>query len=118
MAKKSELIKCICGNNGWLKDVAVQCEKQFECLVKEAFDDTYEKSINVKNLFNMCEYEDDGDGEYSFSVEDACNYMIGVFTHIIETEVENFPERVAVAYMEIRANYVSKIAQWIKDLQR
>lgn len=117
MLKKSELLRFINGNQGWLKMEETECEKQFECLVKTAFDNTDEKSINVKELFNMCEYEED-DGEYGFLVENACDYMVGIFTHIIEREVVNFPERVAAAFMEIRGNYISKVAQWIEELRR
>lgn len=118
MSKKSELLKYICGNQGWLKMVETECEKKFESLVKTTFDNTDEKSISVKELFNMCEYEDDGDGDYSFMVDDACDYMVGIFTHIIEKEVVNFPEKVAVAFMEIRGNYISNLAQWIEELRR
>lgn len=118
MSKKSALLECISGEQGWFKTAEAECEKEFESLVKKTFDNTDEKSIDEKALFNMCEYEVDGDGEYGFLVDDACDYMVGVLTHIIEKEVVDFPQKVAVAFMEIRGNYISKVAQWIEELRR
>lgn len=113
-----ELKKMISSSpGGWEADIQKKCYHAFKQLVQEHFDSAEEGAVSLKELFEMCEYDEEGDGEYGFGVDAACESLVDTYEGIIETEVDSFPESVRKAYDEIIGEYVALISEWITELE-
>ena len=92
----------------WKKKVYEAYKSTFEQTVKESFDEKEKNIINMKELFEMCEYDEEG-GSYSFCMNDACESLVSAYQDIIEQEEREFPDSIYDAYCEINVKYTSML---------
>jgi hypothetical protein len=84
--------------------------------VEEHFKKNDEEVLDKRKLFNLCSYYENDDGEYGFSMEDACKSMVAAFDEIIGREKIDFPNAVRKSYIAIRDKHISQIDDWIRTL--
>lgn len=91
-------------------------ERAVKALTKEHFDEAEKKALNMKELFEMCEYDEYLD-EYAFDITNACEHLVTAYENIIQTEEDELPKDVYEAFHKVNDSYVKSLKDWINGLE-
>ena len=96
----------------WFTDVSNAFKEAFNGTVKEHF--IIDKdAISEKRLFSLCDYNEEDDDDYSFSVDEAADTLVDAFEVNISVEEESFPEDILAKYKKLKLEFLSRIEQWV-----
>lgn len=87
----------------------------FATLVKERFDDQIKKRVDAKKYFFLCKYDEE-DGDYCYTMDDACDAIFDDVEGVLTAEIKSFPEAVFQPYISVMGSYCEMLKNRLAEL--
>ncbi len=100
----------------WGDTISKQFDDAFRETVNDHFASMDSKSLSVKDLFEMCDYDEEDDDDYSFNIEEATDSIVCTFADFIQQEEDAFPENLFSKYSAIKTKCVNDLIKWTEEL--